>query len=117
VPESSELIQALEVRRLIAELVIQNGLKLVEQTFGGHTLIPCVRLNSNLLSTIIGGEKCMAVLNKETVEAVRQEREDKMLDTVHKNMELKKAVGLKQKPLHLPPDRLKWMRRSNGDAT
>ena len=114
VPDT-ELINAMEARRVASELVIQGALKLKTQDYGqSHPLTPYVRLNKNVLIHIMGSEKCMALLNNKTVEAVREERQDKMLDTIARNKELKQSlIPTIKKPVHLQPDKFRrWKQQT-----
>ena len=114
-PESRELIQALEVRRLISHMVLQNAVRLDKQAFEGHPLVPSIRVNTRFLIQLLGSDKCMAVLTPKVVEAIRAEKQEKILDAIDKDKALKKAPCLQQKPITLPPDRFRnWKQRPDG---
>lgn len=113
-------IRVLEMRRLLALQVVEGSLRIQEHPYEGqgHPLTPYVRLNNNLLIQLMGGDKCMAVLNAKTIEAVREERQNAMLDTIEANKK-KKAMFSgyhPPKPIQLPTDKYRtWKRRANGD--
>jgi len=115
VPDSPEpLLSSLESRRIIAELIVTGGLRL-QPTHFDHLWTPHVRLHQQIISEILG-KRSIPIVNKETVEAVRQERQSKIMDTIERNRKLKAMSTGIPKPINLPTDRLKWMRRSDGDV-
>jgi len=112
-------IGTLELRRLLALQVVDGGaLRIQEEAYEGqgHPLTPYIRLSNNVLIQIMGGDKCLAVLNTKTIEAVREEKQNRMLDIIEENRKKKAMIsGYEHKAVHLPADKFRqWKRQSNG---
>jgi len=92
-PETNAIETILETRRVIALLILQQVI-LIERTEVVSYFLPSLRLASKLMSVILGGEACLAVLDPAVLEHTRRLQTERMLD---------KAAGVKRTARALPP--------------